>query len=123
MGRPGYSEYDITTTSGGAATVYSGKMTGRLRGIKYMPGSSGLDTNADLTITSETTEQAILTKADAGTSTVWFYPVAPANKTADGAASTLTEVPLFLIEERIKVVVAQGGNTKSGSIGFLIERD
>lgn len=118
---PAFQTVAITTIADGSATVYSGKVTGRLIAIKYAPGSSQLATGADLTITAETTGQAILTKANAGVNTVWYYPVAAGNKVADGAASTLTEVPIFLCDERIKVVVAEGGDKKTGSIGFLVD--
>jgi hypothetical protein len=117
-----YGEVTITTAADGSAVVYSGKVSGRLIGIKYVPGSSQLATGTDLAIIGETSGQAILTKTNAGTSTVWYYPVAPANKVADAAASTLVEVPIYLLDERIKVTVAEGGDTKTGQIGFLVEQ-
>lgn len=110
----------ITTNAGGDATVYVGTcIRGCVKAILYQPGT--LDGGADLTITGETNGQAILTKANAGTSNVWFYPVAPSSKVADGAASSITEthVPVFM--ERIKVVVAQGGNTLAGSISVFTD--
>jgi len=89
--------------------------------IKYAPGT--LDTGADLTITGETSGVPILTKADAGTSTVFYYPRAAANKVADGAASSLTEVEVWVLEERIKVVVAQGGASATGTITVWVDEE
>jgi hypothetical protein len=116
------SEVAIAVSSGGAATVYSGILTGRILAIKYAPGT--LDTGADLTITGETSGIAILTKADAGTSTVWFFPRILPNKIADGSAFTdAAAEPPFVFGERIKTVVAQGGTSLAGAITFYVQDD
>jgi hypothetical protein len=105
----------ITTTSGGAATVYLGsKIRGLLVYLKYSPGT--IATGGDLVITGETSGTPILTKANAGTSDVWYYPRAPANQVADGAAITDSAEMIPILSERIKVVVAQGGNVTTGTI-------
>ena len=110
----------ITTNGSGAATVYLGdQVRGRIICFKYAPGT--IDTGADLTITGETSAVAILTKADAGTATVWYYPLAIANQVSDGAASAISEVPVWVYVEKIKVVVAQGGDTKTGTITVWVE--
>ena len=110
----------ITTDALGAATVYLGsRLRGRVRAIKYAPGT--LDTGADLTITGETTGVPILVKADAGTSTVWFYPSVIPNKNTDGTAFTDAAVDIWVVNERIKVVVAQGGNAKTGTITAYVD--
>jgi hypothetical protein len=112
----------ITTTSGGAATVYLGStLTGRVHAIKYAPGA--LDTGAGLTITGETTGVPILTKASAGTSTVWYYPRAFANKVTDGAAFTDVTEDVRVLKERIKVVVASGGNALTGAITAYVDTE
>ncbi len=112
----------ITTNGSGAATVYLGSViTGKILAFKYEPTS--IATGGDLTFTGETSEQPILIKANAGTSTVWYYPKAPANLTTDGSASTLTEVPLCLYRERIKLVVAQGGATTTGTITVYTDEE
>lgn len=112
----------IDTDSSGAATVYLGsRIRGRLVAIKYAPGT--LDTGADLTITGETSGIPIMTKSNAGTSDAFFYPRAIPNKVADGSAFTDVPEMIPLVNERIKVVVAQGGNTKSGTIEATIDSD
>lgn len=112
----------ITTAADGSATVYIGQvLRGKVVAIKYDPGT--IDGGAGLVITAETTGFPILTKAAIGTSVVLFYPLAPANKVADGAASTLTEVPVIVFRERIKLVMAAGGNTLTGRIWVYIEHD
>lgn len=113
-----YQTATITTTAGGDATVYSGLINGRILGIRYMPGT--LDTGADLTITTETTGQSVLALTDAGTSNIWRYPVQLRHKAADGSDASSPEY-INAVNERIKVVVAQGGSSLTGSIGFLVD--
>ncbi len=110
----------IACNGSGAATVYLGdRVRGEIKAIRYTPGT--IATGATLTITANTTAQAILTKANAGTSVVWYYPRAAANKVADGAASTLTEVPIWVYNESVKVVVASGGASGAGSISMWVD--
>jgi len=110
---------DIVTDASGDATVYlthgeSRKPNGFLVVLKYTPGT--IATGADLTITGETSGIPILTKVDAGTSIVFWYPRALLNAVADGAASTNPSEFIPIKDERIKVVIAQGGNAGAGSI-------
>jgi hypothetical protein len=110
---------DITTAADGSATVYLAPSINRgLNGflvlLKYTPGT--IATGADLTITGETSGIPIMTKTDAGTSIVFYYPRALLNAVADGAASTTPSEFIPIKDERIKVVVAQGGNGGAGSI-------
>jgi hypothetical protein len=115
---------DIVTDASGNATVYlshglNRKLNGFLVALKYTPGT--LDTGADLTITGEDSGIPIMTKLNAGTSAVFYYPRALVNQVADGAAgaSGLERIPIR--DERIKVVVAQGGNTLAGSIEAILQ--
>ncbi len=117
---------EIVTDSSGNATVYlehgiNGKPEGFLVLLRYAPGD--MDTGADLTITGEDSGIPIMTKSNAGTSTVFFYPRALLNAVADGAASTNASEFIPINKERIKVIVAQGGNVKTGSIeAWLINK-
>ena len=114
---------DITTDASGDATVYlshglNRKPNGFLVALKYTPGT--LETGADLTITGESSGIPILTIANAGTSVVFYYPRALSNAVADGAAGTVNTEFIPIKDERIKVVVAQGGNAKAGSIEAIL---
>ncbi len=109
----------IVTDASGNATVYlshgpNRKPNGFLRCIKYTPGT--IATGADLTITGEDSGIPIMVKADAGTSIVFFYPRAFPNAVADGAAGTVPSELIPIKDERIKIVIAQGGNGGVGSI-------
>lgn len=110
---------EIVTDASGDATVYlthgiSRKPNGFLIMLKYTPGT--LATGADLTITGESSGVPILTAANAGTSVVFYYPRALLNAVADGAPATGASEFIPIKDERIKVVIAQGGNAGAGSI-------
>ena len=111
---------EIVTTSGGAATVYLGsRLRGRVHAIRYTPGT--IATGAGLTITGETTGVPILVQAAAGTAVLWKYPRAFPNQNTDGAAEADARCDIHVLNEQIKVVVASGGDTKTGSITVFID--
>lgn len=110
---------DILCDASGDATVYltpgiNRPCNGFLVCLKYTPGT--IATGADLVITGETSGIPIMSKSDAGTSAVFYYPRALLNEVADGAEGSGGSEFIPIKEERIKVVVAQGGNAGSGSI-------
>lgn len=112
----------ITTNASGAATVYLGsKIRGYLVALIYRPGT--IDTGADLTITGEDSGIPILSKSNLGTGNSFLYPRAlPTNaNSATGPLGTTPSELIPLLRERIKVVVAQGGNTLTGSIEAIYE--
>lgn len=114
---------DIVTDASGNATVYlahglNRKPNGFLVCLKYTPGT--IATGADLTITGEDSGIPIMTKANAGTSTVFYYPRALLNAVADGAESTNPSEFIPIKDERIKVVIAQGGSGGIGSIEAIL---
>jgi len=111
--------FSFTTDTAGAATAGQSTTTpqpsilGKLYAIKYVPGSSGIDTGATVTVTCVGNGDAkpLLTKATAGTSTTWFYPRDLVHGVADGAALTGTsggDRALPLLDGVIKVVIASG---------------
>ena len=117
---------DILTDASGDATVYlehgvNRKLNGLLLSLKYAPGD--LDTGADLTITGETSGVPILTVTDAGTSNVFYYPRALMNDVADATEGSGGTEIIPLRDDRIKVVVANGGDTKTGSIEATLLTD
>lgn len=114
---------DIVTDASGNATVYlshglNRKPNGFLVALKYTPGT--LATGADLTITGESSGIPIVTITNAGTSVVFYYPRALLNAVADGAAGSAGSEFIPIKDERIKVVVAQGGNAGAGSIEAIL---
>lgn len=113
----------IVTDASGNATVYlshglNRKPNGFLVALKYTPGT--LATGADLTITGESSGIPIVTITNAGTSVVFYYPRALLNAVADGAAGSAGSELIPIKDERIKVVVAEGGNAGAGSIEAIL---
>lgn len=114
-------DFTLTVNGSGDATVYSGQpATGEIMQIRYVPdGSTPLDTGADLTITAEGSGLAIATLTNIGTSAVQWAPRQATHSTAGAAAlyaaaGTAVNDRIGIADERIKVVVAQGGASKTG---------
>lgn len=114
----------VTTDTGGDGTTTSTQnVLGKLVAILYKPGT--LATGADLAITCEGIfSHPLLTKSNAGTSDTLYYPRDLVHGAEDGAALTGTsggDRCLPLLHGSPKVVVAQGGNTLTGSVIFYYE--
>lgn len=109
---------DATTDASGDATVNSsGVVIGTLYAIRLVDGN--FDDGVDITVTSVTDELNIsqLVKADFNTDSI-FYPRVLQALNTDGTALTSHCEPL--VAGKLRVVVAQGGNAKSGSFVFYI---
>lgn len=116
----------ITTDASGDATAYSAALTGRILGIRVVvPGSGGIENTADFTITAEATGEQILTVANVNGSQS-YYPRVPTHKAADGAAElyaaggTNVRGTIVLVNDRVKIVVAQGGNAKTCTVHVIV---
>lgn len=111
----------LTTDGSGDATGYTEPATGFVRAIRYIPNASTpLDTNADLTVTGNTTGIGVVTKANIGTSAFTVMPRGATASAVDGSALTFdgTRAVNDLIpvaNEAVKVVIANGAATKSGT--------
>jgi hypothetical protein len=107
----------LVTDGSGDASAQSEAVLGKLYAIEYRPGS--IVTGATLTVTCESdSSKALLTKANAGTSNVVFYPRDLVHGVADGAALTGTaggDRTLPILNGALKAVIASGGATKAGS--------
>jgi hypothetical protein len=109
----------VTTDGSGAATAFTDVVTGRVVSVQYVAdGSVPYASTVDFTVTGETTGQAILSATDVAASTTWA-PRQPTHTTA-GAASlyaaggTAVNDHVCLANERVKIVLAQGGSAKAG---------
>lgn len=110
---------DATTDASGDATVTEGSVgvIGTLYAIRLVDGT--FDDGVDITVSSVTDEMniSLLVKADFNTDSM-FYPRVLQNLNTDGTALTTHCEPV--IAGKLRVVVAQGGNAKSGSFVFYI---
>lgn len=107
----------VTTDASGNATEYSEAHNGRIVRIEY--NKTNFDNGVDFTITLE---------KDA-TVGVWTESNVNADKTVHPTVLVQDNVGVdhtsrdfaWLCNERLKVVVASGGNTKTGSFDLIVE--
>jgi len=113
----------VTTDASGNATAYSPVLTGKINSITY--AKTDFTDGVDFTITGEATGQTIWTESNVNASKT----VAPRQPThgQDGTASLYAaggepvEDKIALANDRVKIVIAQGGNTKSGTFYITVE--
>jgi hypothetical protein len=113
----------VTTAADGSATAYSPVLTGKLSQIRYV--KNDFANGVDFAITAEATGESLWAQSDVNASA----SVAPRQAThsvagvaalyAAGGAAVLDKIALAT--DRIKVVIAQGGDTKSGTFHFVME--
>lgn len=119
-----YAEHhsvSLTTDASGAVIGYTPNVTGRILGIHY--AKVDFADGVDLAITLENTGEAILTLTNQNVSGT-FYPRVPVQDAA-GADATLDGTvkmrePVVAVNDRVKIVVAAGGNTKSGVVHVIV---
>ena len=116
------SSVTITTIADGTATGYSDLLSGRLSSIRYVKDDYAA--GVDFTITDSVTGEALWTGTDVNASVT----VAPRMPTTDnaGAASLYAaagepvEDYYVLSESTVKIVIAQGGDTKNGTFHITV---
>lgn len=116
----------VTTDASGDATVYSPYLSGKLSAIHYVkPGSGNFDDGVDFTITSDATGETLWAESNVNASAV-RRPRAATHSTAGVAAlyaagGTAVADLIRLSRDRVKIVVASGGNAKTGTFLIVIE--
>lgn len=108
----------VTTAADGSATAYtSTTVNGAVRSIQYV--KTDFDNGVDFAITLETTGQGLWTESNVNASAI-RCPRQPTHD-AIGAASLYAaggepvEDFVYAADERVKIVIAQGGNVKTGT--------
>lgn len=134
MGYPRVISIPVTTDGDGDADVLSGDLAfGEIAEIVYVPSGSPIDEGGAV-ITAENQEitgliRPIMTLASAevtGTNVLRWAPRQPVHAVADGSALSydatepVTDRIPVLDNDRIRVVVSGGGDTKSGTFYVLI---
>jgi len=110
---------DITVDASGDGTGYTDVANGFVHAIRYVKdGSNGYDNGVDFVITAEQSGAAILTTSATNASET-FQPRAATVSIANAAAlyaggGTAVNDRIPVAMERVKIVVAQGGNAKTG---------
>lgn len=114
----------VTTDASGDAVGYTEVAQGLLHSIHYdKPLSGGLET-ATVTVTTDESGQTLWSESNVDASA----DLAPRQATCDyqhnaslyAAGGEPVEDKFGIARERIKVVIASGGDTKSGTFHFLV---
>lgn len=115
----------VTTIADGSATAYSPYLSGKIAQISYIkPGSGNFDDGVDFTITAEATGQTLWTESNVN-ATKHAMPRGATHTTA-GVASVYAGTDgvndlIRLSRDRVKIVIAQGGNVKTGAFHIVVE--
>lgn len=113
----------VTTNGSGAATVYSPVLSGKLISIRYVK-TDYADT-VDFVITAEATGETLWSEENV-TASATRHPRAATHSTA-GAASlyasggTAVNDKIALGSDRVKIVLANGGDTKTGTFHITVD--
>lgn len=111
----------LTTDASGNCTAYSTVRDGRILGVYFSVGT--LATTADVIMTCEATAEAIVTITDLAASATYYPRVQVHDETGTGATLDGTRKmrePVTVCQDRVKFVVAQGGNAKTGTATLII---
>lgn len=117
---------DVTTAVGGAATVYTGEVvSGPIRSVSYIKdGAAPFADGVDFTITTETTLQNVWVETNVNASKT-VAPRQPTHSTTGVAAlfaggGAAVNDCIYAAGERLKVVIAQGGDAKLGQFVIVV---
>lgn len=112
----------LTTDASGAATAYSPAVTGRILAVRYV--KTDFADGADFTVTLEGTGETVWAESDVNASAT-RAPRQATHSTAGAAAlyaagGAAVSDYVVAVQDRVKVVVAQGGNTKTGAVHLIV---
>lgn len=113
----------VTTDAGGDATAYTPNFTGKISQIRYV--ATDFTAGVDFTVTVEGTGENVWVELNVNASKT----VAPRQATHDtagvaslyAAAGEPVEDKIAVANDRVKIVVAAGGATKTGTFHVLVE--
>jgi hypothetical protein len=116
----------VTTIADGSATAYSPRLTkgGKIAAIHYI--KTDYADGVDFTITSDGTGETLWTESNVN-ATDYCYPRAPTHSNAGVAAlyaaggSAVNDLIRLGAGDRVKIVLAQGGNVKTGAFHIVVE--
>lgn len=113
----------VTTAADGSATAYSDVLTGKLSQIRYV--KTDFANGSTFTITAEATGETLWGESNVDASAT-RAPRQATHSTA-GAASlyaaggAAVNDKIAIANDRIKIVIAAGGDTKTGVFHFVLE--
>jgi hypothetical protein len=113
----------VTTAADGSATAYSDVVTGKLMQVRYV--KTDFDNGSTITITAEATGETLWTESNVNASATraprqaTHSTAGAASLYAAGGEAVLGQIGLA--KDRIKIVIASGGNVKTGTFHFIVE--
>jgi hypothetical protein len=113
----------VTTIADGSATAYSDPVSGKISQIRYV--KTDFADGSTITMTAETTGESIWAETGVNASAT-RAPRQPVHSQA-GVASlfasggTAVTDKIALVNDRIKIVIASGGNVKSATFYITLE--
>lgn len=120
----------VTTAADGSVTAYSPRFSGMIHQIEYVKDTASAGANAfadgvDFTIIGEATGIGLWTESNVNASAV-RAPRQPTHSQAGAAAlyaagGTAINDRVALANDRVKIVLAQGGNAKVGAFHILVD--
>ena len=113
----------VVTAADGTATAYSPRIAGKIHAIHYV--KTDFADGVDFTITAEATGESLWTESNVNASAS-RYPRAPTHTQAGAAAlyatgGTAVQDRPAVASDRVKIVIAQGGNAKSGAFHIMVD--
>lgn len=103
----------VTSDASGDATAYTANaVTGAVLSIQYVK-TDYADT-VDFAITSETTGQGLWTEANVTASAI-RAPRQPLHSQVGAALGATIVEPVYLAGERVKIIISNAGNAKTGT--------
>jgi hypothetical protein len=114
----------VVTAADGTVTAYSPRLSGEIQSVAYIKaGAGGYDDGVDFTITKESTGEGVWTESNVNASTT-RYPRAPTHSQVGAAllyaATFAVADKIGVANDRVKIVLAQGGNVKTGAFDILV---
>ena len=116
-------EIPVTTDENGDADVNSPVLSGKLVSIRYV--KDDFASGVDFTITAETSGETLWAEEDVNASAT-RYPRTQLHSTAGADALYAAEGEavlgkIALSQDRVNIVVASGGDTKSGTFHITVD--
>ena len=115
--------HNVTTAADGSYTGYSPYLSGKITAIHYV--KTNFTDGVDFTITAEATAETIWTEANVNASKACM-PRGATHSSAGVAAlyaagGTAVNDLIRLSRDRVKIVLASGGNATTGAFHIVVE--
>lgn len=113
----------VTTAADGSATAYSSVVSGKLSQIRYV--KTDFDNGSTFTITAEATGETLWSESAVNASATRAPRQATHNTSGVAAlyagSGTAVNDKIVLAKDRVKIVIASGGNVKTGTFHIVME--